>query len=329
MTRLVDSFGREIVNLRISVTDRCNLRCSYCIPQEDVTWLPRKEVLSFEEIERFVRVLVPLGIRKLRLTGGEPLLRKGLPDLVAKLVAVPGIVDVGMTTNAVGLAHLAKPLREAGLSRLNVSLDTLNRELYRKLTRRDALDAALAGLEAAADFGFEPIKVNAVIERDKNLSEVVPLAELAREKGIVLRFIEYMPIGMGDAWSNEQVVSNAEILSILREIGPIEPVGEPDGTGPATRYRFTDGRGEIGLIGSVTEPFCGHCNRIRITADGKLRTCLFSVREHDVRSLLRSGAPDEELAALVERAVAKKEPGHKIGRPDFVKPERTMSAIGG
>ena len=328
-TQLVDSFGREIVNLRISVTDRCNLRCSYCIPTEDVEWLPRAEILTFEEIERFVRVVAPLGIRKLRLTGGEPLLRKGLPELVGRLVAVPGIEDVGMTTNAVGLSRLAEPLWEAGLRRLNVSLDTLDRELYRKMTRRDALDAVLEGLEAAARVGFAPIKINAVIERDKNLGEVVPLARMAREHGFVLRFIEFMPIGMGDVWSDDRVVSNAEILENLRTVGPLEPVGEPDGTGPAQRWRFADGEGEIGLIGSVTEPFCDHCNRIRITAEGKLRTCLFSIVEHDARSLLRGDGTDEEIANLVKAAVEKKEPGHKIGQADFVKPIRTMSSIGG
>ncbi len=329
MTTLIDSFGRKIVNLRISVTDRCNLRCSYCIPTEDVEWLPREGVLSFEEIERFVRVVAPLGIRKLRLTGGEPLLRKDLPDLVARLTAVPGIEDVGMTTNAVGLARKARALREAGLRRLNVSLDTVDRALYEQLTRRDSLPAVLDGLAAADEAGFAPLKINAVIERHKNLGEVVPLAKLARERGFVLRFIEFMPIGMGDGWRKDVVVPNAEILELLRGIGPLEPVGEPDGTGPAQRWRWKDGAGEIGLIGSVTEPFCDHCNRIRITADGKLRTCLFSVREHDVRALLRGGGSDEDVAALVRAAVEKKEPGHRIGQADFVKPDRTMSSIGG
>jgi cyclic pyranopterin phosphate synthase len=326
---LIDSLGRRIVNLRVSVTDRCNLRCFYCIPDENVIWHPRAEILTFEEIERFVRVVAGLGIRKLRLTGGEPLLRKDLPRLVAALVAVPGIADVGMTTNGIGLARMARPLREAGLRRLNVSLDTLDRALFARLTRRDALAAVLEGLDAAHAAGFAPIKINAVIERDRNLSEVVPLARLARERGFVLRFIEYMPIGAGDAWSMRSVVSNAEILAMLRELGELEPLAEPDGTGPAARWRWRDGKGEIGLIGSVTEPFCDHCNRIRITADGKLRTCLFSIVEHDVRALLRGGATDEDVADLVVRAVAKKEPGHKIGRPDFVKPIRTMSAIGG
>ncbi|MEZ5066469.1 MAG: GTP 3',8-cyclase MoaA [bacterium] len=327
---MIDSFGREIVNLRISVTDRCNLRCSYCLPEETMTWLPRSEVLTFEEIERFVRVVAPLGIRKLRLTGGEPLLRKGLPDLVARLVQVPGIEDLGMTTNAVGLDRLAAPLRAAGLSRLNVSLDAVDRERYREMTRRDALESVLAGLDAAGHAGFAPIKVNAVIERDRNLDQVVPLARLAREHGFVLRFIEYMPIGRGDAWRDERVVANAEILRLLTaEVGALDPVGEPDGAGPAQRWRWRDGAGEIGLIGSVTEPFCDHCNRIRLTAEGKLRTCLFSVVEHDVRALLRGGAGDAEIADLVTAAVAKKEPGHRIGRPDFVKPDRTMSSIGG
>jgi cyclic pyranopterin phosphate synthase len=327
---LIDSFGRKIVNLRISVTDRCNLRCSYCLPEEKVEWLPRAEILTFEEIERFVRIVASLGIRKLRLTGGEPLLRKGLPALVAKLVAIPGIDDVGMTTNGVGLASLSGALFGAGLRRLNVSLDSLDRELYRKMTRRDAIEAVLEGLEAASACGFAPIKVNAVIERDKNLGEVVPLAKLAREKGFILRFIEYMPIGMGNAWTNERVVPNAEILAMLSEIAPLEPVQERAGAaGPAERFRWKDGKGEVGLIGSVTEPFCDHCNRIRLTADGKLRTCLFSIVEHDVRSLLRGGSADEAVAELVERAVESKEPGHKIGRPDFVKPIRTMSSIGG
>jgi cyclic pyranopterin phosphate synthase len=327
---LIDSFGRKIVNLRISVTDRCNLRCSYCLPEEKVEWLPRAEILTFEEIERFVRVAAKLGIRKLRLTGGEPLLRKGLPSLVQKLVAIPGIVDVGMTTNGVGLATLSSALFDAGLRRLNVSLDSSDPELYRKMTRRDALQAVLEGLDAASACGFAPIKVNAVIERDKNLGEVVPLAKLARENGFVLRFIEYMPIGMGNSWANERVVPNAEILATLREIAPLEPVYEHAGAaGPAERFRWKDGKGEIGLIGSVTEPFCDRCNRIRLTADGKLRTCLFSIVEHDVRSLLRGNSPEEAIAELIERAVAKKEPGHKIGRPDFVKPLRTMSSIGG
>ncbi len=326
---LIDSLGRRIVNLRVSVTDRCNLRCSYCIPQEEVEWLPRAEILSFEEIERFVRVAAGLGIRKLRLTGGEPLLRRDLPELVRRLVAVPGIEDVGMTTNGIGLARLAAALRAAGLRRLNVSLDALDPEVFRRMTRRDSLDAVLEGLEAAAFHGFAPIKVNAVIERDRNLGEVEPLARLARAKGLVLRFIEYMPIGMGDAWARQRVVTNAEILDILRGIAPLEPAGEPDGAGPATRWRWTDGAGEIGLIGSVTEPFCDRCNRIRITADGKLRTCLFSTVEHDVRALLRGGAGDDGIARLIREAVARKEPGHRIGHADFVKPVRTMSRIGG
>ncbi|NNE43407.1 MAG: GTP 3',8-cyclase MoaA, partial [Gemmatimonadetes bacterium] len=302
---LKDSFGREIVNLRISVTDRCNLRCSYCIPTEDVEWLPREGILSFEEIERFVRIVAPLGIRKLRITGGEPLLRKDLPDLVGRLVAVPGIEDVGMTTNAVGLDRQAAALWDAGLRRLNASLDTVDRDLYRQMTRRDRLPDVLTGLSAASAAGFAPIKVNAVIERAKNLHEVAPLAELAREHGYVMRFIEYMPIGMGDAWKSDAVVSNAEILERLRTVGELEPLGEPDGTGPAQRWRWKDGRGEIGLIGSVTEPFCDHCNRIRITADGKLRTCLFSVGEYDVRERLRGSATDDQIAELVRDAVAK------------------------
>jgi cyclic pyranopterin phosphate synthase len=326
---LTDSQGREIVNLRVSVTDRCNLRCSYCLPEEHVEWLPRREILTFEEIERFVRIVGTLGVRKLRITGGEPLLRKDLPVLVERLVKIPAIEDVGMTTNGVGLEKLAGPLRKAGLRRLNVSLDTLDRELFRRLARRDALATVLAGLATAAREGFRPIKINAVITRDKNLEEMIPLARMAREKGFILRFIEYMPIGRGDDWSDRVVVSNAEALRILGKIAPLEPIPEPDGTGPAKRYRWADGKGEIGLIGSVTEPFCDHCNRVRITAEGKLRTCLFSVKEHDVRRLLRGGAPDAKIAEFVVNAVARKEPGHKIGKDDFQKPSRTMSSIGG
>lgn len=325
---LVDSFGREVVNLRVSVTDHCNLRCSYCIPTEAVEWLPREGILSFEEIERFVRVVAPLGIRKLRLTGGEPLLRKDLPVLVERLAAIEGITDIAMTTNAIGLKRMAVRLRDAGLRRLNVSLDTVDRSLFRKLTRRDSLPAVLEGIDAAADAGFAPLKINAVIQRDANLHEVAPLARLARDRGFTLRFIEYMPIGGGDGWDRQRVVSNAEILEILREVGELEPVGPAD-AGPAARWRWTDGAGEIGLIGSVTEPFCDHCNRIRITADGKLRTCLFSVVEHDVRALLRGGGTDDDVVALVRAAVDRKEPGHRIGQADFVKPIRTMSSIGG
>jgi cyclic pyranopterin phosphate synthase len=243
---------------------------------------------------------------------------------------VPGIEDVGLTTNGIGLTRLARPLREAGLRRLNVSLDTLDRETFHRLTRRDEIEAVLAGLAAAADAGFHPIKINAVVQRGVNDSAILPLAEMARERGFILRFIEYMPIGMGDAWRKDVVVTNAEILEKLRTIAPLEPVGLPDGVaGPAERWRFVDGKGEIGLIGSVTEPFCDKCNRIRITADGKLRTCLFSIVEHDVRALLRGGADDAAIVDLVVRAVAKKEPGHKIGQPDFIKPIRTMSSIGG
>ncbi len=326
---LIDSFGREIVNLRVSVTDRCNLRCSYCLPEEKVEWLPRADILSFEEIERLVRVVAPLGIRKLRLTGGEPLLRKGLPDLVRSLVAVPGIEDIGMTTNAVGLKTLARPLFDAGLRRLNVSLDSLDRDLYKRMMRRDALGAVLEGLDAAAEVGFSPIKMNAVVQRDVNLAEIAPLARMARDRGIVLRFIEYMPIGLGDDWNDRRVVANEETLEILRSVAPLERVGEADGIGPAQRWRWTDGIGEIGLIGSVSEPFCNHCNRIRITAEGKLRTCLFSVKEHDVRALLRGNASDDDIAALVRGAVDEKEEGHRIGRDDFEKPDRTMSSIGG
>ncbi|MDP6529750.1 MAG: GTP 3',8-cyclase MoaA [Gemmatimonadota bacterium] len=326
---LLDAHGRSIVNLRVSVTDRCNLRCAYCLPHENVEWIPRAEILSYEEIVRFVRVVAPLGIRKVRLTGGEPLLRKDLPDLVKRIVSVPGIEDVGMTTNGIGLDRMAEPLLRAGLRRVNVSLDTLDGGVFRELTRRDSLEAVLRGLDAALSVGFRPVKINAVIRRGINDDAILPLAGWAREKGCVLRFIEYMPIG-NDRWNADMVVTNAEILRVLSEgVGPLLPVEESAKAGPAARWRYEDGGGEVGLIGSVTEPFCGRCDRIRVTSDGKLRTCLFSTAERDLRELLREGGTDAEIADLVRKAVDRKEPGHRIGQEDFVRPDRTMSAIGG
>ena len=325
---LVDTFGRRHNNLRISVTDRCNLRCTYCMP-EDVTFLDRAELLTFEEIARFVRVAASLGIDKVRLTGGEPLLRRDLHRLVAQIAAVPGIRDLGLTTNGLLLAAQARSLFDAGLRRINVSLDTLDPGRFRLLARRDGLDQVLAGIAAAEEAGFEPIKLNAVILRGINDRDIVPLARFARDHGHELRFIEYMPIG-ADAWERQKVFTAAEILEVIEdEIGPLLPATDTDPSSPATEYRYLDGSGRIGVIGSVSRPFCATCNRIRLTAEGSLRNCLFATEEVDLRSLLRGAASDEEIAARIVGNVAAKGPGHEIDSAQFVKPARTMHAIGG
>jgi cyclic pyranopterin phosphate synthase len=325
---LTDTFGRRHNNLRISVTDRCNLRCTYCMP-EDVVFRDRSELLTFEEMERFVRVAAPLGIDKIRLTGGEPLMRKDLHKLVRMLVAVPGIHDVGLTTNGILLAEQAKPLFDAGLRRLNVSLDTLDPGRFRELTRRDGLDKVLAGLEAAKRAGFDPIKVNAVAIRGFAEHDVVPLARYAREHGFEVRFIEYMPIG-AEAWERDKVFFAHEILELIgREVGELVPAKDSDPTAPAADYEYRDGGGRVGMIASVSRPFCHHCNRLRLTADGKLRNCLFALDETDAKALLRSDAPPEALADLIRRSVWDKWEGHEINTAKFVKPDRTMHAIGG
>ena len=325
---LTDTRGRTITNLRISVTDRCNLRCTYCMPEE-VEFVERKLVLSYEEIARFVRIIVRLGINKLRITGGEPLVRKGLPDLVSRLAEVDGINDIAMTTNGVLLKQQAAALREAGLQRLNISLDTLVREKFTQIARRDALDRVLAGIHEAKRVGFAPIKVNAVAVRGFTDDELLDFARLAREDGYQVRFIEFMPMDADGRWEAEKVLPGSEILERIDAAYPLQPVHNTK-RDPAALYRFKDGvGGNIGVIPTVTEPFCDHCNRIRITADGKLLTCLFGVRETDIRALLRGGASDDEIAAVVAHEARNKEPGHKIGEPDFVKPVRAMYSIGG
>ena len=325
---LLDTFGRRHNNLRISVTDRCNLRCTYCMP-EDVVFRDRSELLTFEEMERFVRVAAPLGIDKIRLTGGEPLMRKDLHKLVRMLVAVQGIRDVGLTTNGVLLAEHAAELYAAGLRRLNVSLDTLDAGRFRELARRDGLDRVLAGLEAARRAGFAPIKVNAVAIRGFAELDVVPLARYARDNGFEMRFIEYMPIG-AEAWERDKVFFAREILELIhREVGELAPAAGADPNAPAADYEYRDGRGRVGVIASVSRPFCRQCNRLRLTADGKVRNCLFALDETDAKSLLRSGAPPEALADLIRRAVWAKWEGHEINTAKFVKPDRTMHAIGG
>jgi cyclic pyranopterin phosphate synthase len=327
--RLVDSFDRVHNNLRISVTDRCNIRCVYCMP-ESVQFLPRRELLSFEEIERFVRIVVTLGVDKIRLTGGEPLVRRDLPRLVAKLAAIAGIKDIGLTTNGILLAPMAQALWDAGLRRINVSLDTLDPATFRELTRREGLEQVVEGILASKRAGFDPVKINAVAIRGVTEREVVPLARFARAHGLELRFIEYMPLDVGSRWEREKVFFAAEILEILtREIGPLAPALDQDPRAPAVDYDYLDGQGRVGLIASVSRPFCQSCNRVRLTAEGKLRNCLFALTETDIRALLRSGAPDEEIARAVRASVAGKWEGHEINTARFIKPERLMYSIGG
>ncbi|MBM4067970.1 MAG: GTP 3',8-cyclase MoaA [Planctomycetes bacterium] len=325
---LIDTFGRVHNNLRISVTDRCNLRCTYCMPEE-VVFLDRSQLLTFEEIARFVAVAAPLGIDKVRLTGGEPLLRRDLPRLVRMLCAIPGIRDVGLTTNGILLADQAATLHDAGLRRLNVSLDALDPQRFRQLTRRDGLERVVAGILAAKRAGFEPVKVNAVSIRGVTEHEVVPLALFARQHGLEMRFIEYMPIG-ADQWERDKVFLAHAILEMLeREVAPLVPVDNYDPRAPAMEFRYTDGGGKVGIIASVSRPFCLRCNRVRLTAEGKLRNCLFALDEVDVKPLLRGGAATEEIAAVIRKNVMAKWEGHEINTARFIKPLRTMHAIGG
>src|SRR5262249_18653345 len=309
--QLLDTFGRVHNNLRISVTDRCNLRCTYCMP-EDVVFMDRAELLSFEEITRFVEVAAPLGIDKIRLTGGEPLMRRDLPRLVRMLSEIDGIRDIGLTTNGILLADHAQPLFDAGLRRINISLDTLDPQRFRELARRDGLDKVLEGIAAAKEAGFSPVKVNAVSIRGITEHEVVPLARFAREHGLEMRFIEYMPIG-ADHWERDKVYFAREILEqIEREVAPLVPVDDSDPRPPAMEFRYTDGGGRVGIIASISRPFCMSCNRVRLTADGKLRNCLFALDEVDVRGLLRGGASDAEIADVIRRNVWAKWEGHEI-----------------
>lgn len=324
---LVDSFGRRHNNLRLSVTDRCNLRCTYCMPEE-VSFLDRSELLTFEEIAQFVRVAAGLGVDKVRLTGGEPLMRKDIHKLARLLVAIPGIRDVGLTTNGILLAEHAQELVDAGLRRLNVSLDTLDPGRFRELTRRDGVEKVLAGLTAAKRAGFDPIKVNAVAIRGFAELDVVPLARYCRDHGFELRFIEYMPIG-AEAWERDKVFFAREILDLIQsQVGALEPA-DSDPTAPAVDYRYRDG-GLVGVIASVSRPFCHHCNRLRLTADGKLRNCLFALDETDVKVLLRAPFLDDNaLEEAIRGTVWAKWEGHEINTAKFVKPDRTMHSIGG
>jgi len=327
---LIDTFGRLHDNLRISVTDRCNIRCFYCMPESGVQFIDKREILTFEEIERFVRIAVRLGVTKLRITGGEPLVRHDLPVLIAKLRDIPGIQDLALTTNAVKLAEQAEDLYAAGLRRLNIHLDTLDRERFAQITRRDELEAVLRGIDRAQELGFGPIKINAVAVRGLVEPDIVPLARYGRQRGIEIRYIEFMPLDAQGLWDRQRVLLADDMIRMLeREIGPLEPLPDPDPRAPATEYRFRDGIGGVGFIASVSKPFCLNCNRIRLTADGNLRYCLFALEETDVKALLRSGATDAEIAETIRATVHKKWLGHEINTAKFVAPPRPMYAIGG
>jgi len=332
VTPLVDSYGRVHRDLRISVTDRCNFRCTYCMPEEGMQWLPRSEVLTFEEIERVARVCVEhFGIDAIRLTGGEPTVRAHLPVLVGKLASLQtpagAPVDLAMTTNGATFRSLAPDLVSAGLRRVNISLDTLRHDRFVTLTRRDELPRVLDGIEAAVEAGLAPVKVNVVVMRDVNDDEIVDLAAFGRDRGVTVRFIEWMPLDADQRWRHDAVVSQAEIVAAIDAVFPLEPLVR--GSEPAERFAYRDGVGEVGVIPSVTRAFCGTCDRVRLTADGQLRSCLFATDEVDLRAVLRSGAPDAELAETVAACVARKGPGHMIGETLFVRPRRSMSQIGG
>jgi GTP 3',8-cyclase len=326
---LIDSFGRVHNNLRISVTDRCNLRCTYCMP-EDVTFLDRAELLSFEEMTTFTRIAVGQGINKVRLTGGEPLLRRDLPVLIRQLNQIDGLEDIGLTTNAVLLAQQAQSLKDAGLHRLNISLDTLDEDRFEQLTRRKALGLVLEGIAEAQRVGFTNIKINAVAIRGMIEHDAAPLANYCRDRGIELRFIEYMPIG-AEEWERNKLFAAHEILELLEtHVAPLRPASNFDPNAPATEFEYLDGRGTVGIIASVTRPFCTKCNRLRLTAEGKLRNCLFSLDEIDIKPLLRA-VPllEEPVIAALHSSVRGKWAGHEINSAKFVKPLRTMHAIGG
>jgi GTP 3',8-cyclase len=326
---LRDGHGRVIGDVRVSVTDRCNFRCQYCMPAEGLPWLERGEILTFEEIARIVGLLAAMGVHDVRLTGGEPLVRRDFPRLVSMLSAIEGVDEISLTTNGFLLERDAAALVKAGVDRFNVSIDSLQRDRFFELTRRDALPQVLRGLELLASFPeAHPIKVNAVAIRGFTEQEAIPFAELARRSPYEIRFIEFMPLDGDRAWNRDRVLTGEEIRAAIHAVHPLEALPrEPHAT--ARVYRFADGRGRIGFINPVSEPFCADCDRIRLTADGRLRTCLFSLNETDLRGPIRAGADDQELEQIVRRAVWRKELKHRVGEPGFIQPLRTMSAIGG
>jgi cyclic pyranopterin phosphate synthase len=325
---LVDSFGRIADDLRVSVTDRCNFRCTYCMPAEGLAWLPKSEILTFEESTRLLGIFVGLGVRSIKVTGGEPTVRADLPTLVRMFREVGPRLDISITTNGVLLDRLAGPLAEAGVDRATVSCDSLMRHRFAEMTRRDALDKVFAGLKAAERAGLTPIKINTVVIGGTNDDELVEFARWSRETGYEVRFIEYMPLDAEHAWERAKVVPSARILETIAGTFPLSPIGHANE--PATSYGFADGApGRIGVIASVTEPFCDTCNRLRLTAEGQVRACLFSLEETDLRGPLREGASDEDLAGLIRTTVWRKWSGHRINHADFVQPARSMSMIGG
>jgi cyclic pyranopterin phosphate synthase len=327
---LTDRLGRVHTSLRISVTDRCNIRCFYCMPNENVRFRPRDELLTFEEIMRFVSVVSQMGVRRLRLTGGEPLVRAELPRLVEMLASLPGIDDLALTTNGILLTEQAAALRRAGLERLNISLDTLREDVFQQISRREGLDRVLAGIAAAQDAGFERIRLNAVAIHGSTEDEIVPLARFARDRGLELRFIEYMPLDAEQHWQSSDVLDGETIRHTLEaEFGPLVPVGRSHPSQPASDFAYADGHGRIGLIQPISQPFCEACDRLRLTAEGQVRNCLFSTAEWDARAILRSGGSDDELADLVRDCVLAKAPAHGIGTAEFVRPDRAMYQIGG
>ncbi len=327
---LTDGFGRVHTSLRVSVTDRCNIRCFYCMPVENVEFRPRHELLTFEEIERFVQVPGSLGIDRLRITGGEPLLRVNLSRLIERLVRLPGLEEVSLTTNGMRLGEQAQELRDAGLDRLNISLDSLDPERFQQIARRPGLDRVLAGIAAARQVGFEHIKLNAVAIRGLTEPDIVPLGRFARQHGLELRFIEFMPLDAERHWNNNQVLSGEQIRAVLEaEFGPFIPAKRTDLSQPATDYLYHDGRGRVGFINPVSQPFCQNCNRLRITAEGQVRNCLFSSQEWDARAALRGNASDEQLRELIRSSVAAKLAGHGINSQEFHRPRRAMFQIGG
>ena len=330
---LVDGFGRVHRDLRISITDRCNFRCTYCMPAEGMPWLPRSELLSYEELTRVARLMVErYDFDGIRITGGEPTVRAHLPVLIDKLSALrtrdDRPVDVAMTTNGANLGLIAHDLAAAGLNRINISCDSLRAERFRDLTKRDSLAQVLDGIDAAVGAGLAPVKVNVVVMRGVNDDEIVDFAAFGRERGVVVRFIEFMPLDAQGEWTNDQVVTHGEIVAAIDQAFPLESTGH-HGADPAETFRYADGGGEVGVIASVTHSFCSTCDRIRLTAEGQLRNCLFALDEHDLRGPMRAGASDDELAVIVERAVAEKWAGHSINQVQFIRPKRGMSQIGG
>ncbi|MGD0813739.1 MAG: GTP 3',8-cyclase MoaA [Verrucomicrobiota bacterium] len=349
-SHLIDSHGRVLRDLRVSVTDRCNFRCLYCLPETEAAalfqqnrfpaapegatrltrpWQPHALMLTFEEIERAVRVAVGLGIEKVRLTGGEPLLRPQIEKLVGMIASIPAVRDLAMTSNGFFFVQKGRALRDAGLRRISFSLDSLDRENFKKITGRDGLASVLEAIELAQELELHPVKINAVVMRGVNDHEIEALAEFAAARRLNLRFIEFMPLDSGRTWHRDMMVPGREVLQRLQQRFALKPMVSLNPAETAVRWALPDGQGEIGIIAPVSEPFCGHCNRLRLTADGKIRTCLFSVVEHDLRALMRSGADEASVQSFLRSVVWQKEPRHHIGEPEFVQPERTMSCIGG